>query len=90
MREQYKKQAGLINGMPSKSGQMYGGLYVPPYFPPNYKCYERDGLMTYIDELKYLFFAENSDKWQIGVFILKRKRQTLYFLFEELIVRIFF
>lgn len=47
---------------PSKSGQTYGGPYVPTYVSPNLKCYELDVLMTYIDQFKYLPFAENPDK----------------------------
>lgn len=49
--------------MPSKNGKTYGGPYVPAYVFPNLKWYERDRLMTYIDQLKYSSFAENPDRW---------------------------
>ena len=36
--------------------------YIPEYVPNNLKWYERDGLMTYIDQLKYNSFVRNTDE----------------------------
>ena len=35
--------------------------YIPNYIPKNHPWYERDGLMTYIEQLKYKKFKENRD-----------------------------
>ena len=35
--------------------------FVPEYFPQNLKWYERDGLLTYIDQIKYERFSEDPD-----------------------------
>ena len=45
------------------AGATYGGHYVPSYGPPNLKWFEKYGLMTYIDQLKYHEFASNPNKW---------------------------
>ena len=37
--------------------------YIPPYVAPNLKWYERDGLLTYIDRLKYERKYENRDSY---------------------------
>ena len=37
--------------------------YIPPYVKENLKWYERDGLITYIDQLKYNEFRKNRDKY---------------------------
>lgn len=36
--------------------------YIPIYASSNLKWYERDGLLTYINQLKYNELIENSDK----------------------------
>ena len=36
--------------------------YIPVYAPSNLKWYKRDGLLTYIDQLKYKEFIENPDE----------------------------
>ena len=36
--------------------------YVLEYVPDNLPWYERDGLLTYIDQLKYKKFCENRDE----------------------------
>ena len=35
--------------------------YVPDYVSPDLKWYERDGFLTYIDQLKYSEFSKNPD-----------------------------
>ena len=35
--------------------------YIPEYVPENWKWYEWDGLMTYIDKLKYDSLIKDSD-----------------------------
>ena len=35
--------------------------YIPAHAPWNLKWYERDGLLTYIDQLKYNEFIKNPD-----------------------------
>ena len=35
--------------------------YIPPYVSPNLKWYESDGLLTYIDRLKYEQFEKDRD-----------------------------
>ena len=37
----------------------YKNSYIPLYIKPNLKWYERDGLMTYCDQLEYWQFEEN-------------------------------
>ena len=37
--------------------------FVPEYFPQNLKWYERDGLLTYIDQIKYERFSEDPDRY---------------------------
>ena len=36
--------------------------YIPKYVPKDFTWYEREGLMTYIDQLKYKRFKENRDE----------------------------
>ena len=36
---------------------------IPEYMPENLPWYERDGLMTYIDQIKYKEYAENKDEY---------------------------
>ena len=42
---------------------IFRNSYIPPYVKPNLKWFERDGLITYIDRLKYEEFEENRDKY---------------------------
>ena len=37
--------------------------YIPPYVPSDLPWYKRDGLMMYIDRLKYERFSENRDSY---------------------------
>ena len=37
--------------------------YIPPYVKENLKWYEKEGLITYFDQLKYKEFRENRDKY---------------------------
>ena len=39
----------------------YANNYIPKYVPDNLEWYERDGLMTYIDILKYDNFIKDTD-----------------------------
>ena len=41
----------------------YGGRYIHKYVSPNLKWFERAGLMTYINQLKYQNFRENKEGW---------------------------
>ena len=41
---------------------MVDNNYIPNYTSSNLKWYERDGLFTYIDQLKREKFLENSDE----------------------------
>ena len=44
--------------------------YVPEYVPSNLKWFERDELLTYIDELKYSKFSRDPDKYLKEVEVL--------------------
>ena len=37
--------------------------YIPPYIATDLKWYERDGLLTYIDRLKYERFEKDRDAY---------------------------
>ena len=37
--------------------------YIPPYIAPDLKWYKRDGLLTYIDRLKYERFEKDRDAY---------------------------
>ena len=43
------------------SEKTFVNKYIPEYTPNNLKWYERDGLLTYIDQLKYEEFSSNPD-----------------------------
>ena len=49
--------------MGSNDGSIFVNSYIPPYVKGDLKWYERDGLMTYIDRLKYERFEENRDDY---------------------------
>ena len=38
-------------------------IYIPPYVSGDLKCYERDGLLTYTERLKYERFEQNRDQY---------------------------
>lgn len=40
----------------------YANSYIPEYAHENVPQYERDGLLTYIDQLKYQKFTENRNE----------------------------
>ena len=42
---------------------IFRSSYIPPYVKPDLKWFERDGLMTYIDRLRYEQFEENRDNY---------------------------
>ena len=48
-------ETGIINSTFSSSGLTYQGPYVPPHILPNLNWYECNGLMRYIDKVKYFF-----------------------------------
>lgn len=37
--------------------------YIPKYVKPDLKWYERDGIMTWYSELKYIEFKSDPQKW---------------------------
>ena len=37
--------------------------FVPNYFPEDLKWFERDGLLTYVDQIKYSEFSSDPDKY---------------------------
>ena len=37
--------------------------YIPKYVKPDLKWYERDGLITYIDKIKYEEYSRDLDKY---------------------------
>ena len=37
--------------------------YIPPFIRMDLKWYERDGMMTYMDQLKYKEFTDNRDEY---------------------------
>ena len=41
--------------------------FIPPYVKKDLKCFERDGLMTYIDRLNFERFEENRDNYLANV-----------------------
>ena len=45
------------------SDKIFVNKYIPEAVPSNLKWYERDGLLTYIDQLKYKRFTSDSDKY---------------------------
>ena len=44
--------------------------YIPFYVKPDLKWYERDGLITYIDRLKYERFEKNRDMYFTNVLVI--------------------
>ena len=46
----------------------FGCKYITDYCPLDLPCYERDGLMTWYDQIKYEEFSRNPDEY------LKKKR----------------
>ena len=45
------------------SDKIFVNKYIPEAVPSNLKWYERDGLLTYIDQLKYERFNSDPDKY---------------------------
>ena len=43
------------------SDKIFVNKYVPVYVPQDLKWYERDGLLTYINQIKYERFSEDPD-----------------------------
>ena len=44
-------------------GEINVNGYIPPFVSPDLSWYERHGLLTYIDQLKYECFSENPDSY---------------------------
>ena len=42
-------------------GKIFANNFIPKYVPENLPWYERDDLLTYIDQLKYKEFISDSD-----------------------------
>ena len=53
-----QKEVRVDLDLPMKKKKLVN-FYIPVYEPFNLKWYERDGLLTYIDQLKYIEFIEN-------------------------------
>ena len=47
----------------SSDSSIFVNSYIPPYVKDDLKWYERDGLLTYVDRLKYERFEENRDDY---------------------------
>ena len=45
------------------SDKKFVNSYIPNYVPPDLKWYERDGFLTYIDQLKYSGFMPDPDDY---------------------------
>lgn len=45
------------------SDKKFVNSYIPNYVPPDLKWYERDGFLTYIDQLKYSGFMSDPDDY---------------------------
>ena len=43
------------------AGKIFANNYIPKYVPEDLPWYERDGLLTYIDQLKYKEFISDPD-----------------------------
>ena len=43
------------------AGKIFANNYIPKYVPEDLPWYERDGLLTYIDQLKYKKFIFEPD-----------------------------
>lgn len=65
MADQFKKGVRIINVQSSTidDGQTYGGRYLLPYVLQDLKWCKRDGLVTYIDQLRYSELAQAKEKW---------------------------
>ena len=48
----------------------YTNNYIPKYVPDNLEWYERDGLMTYIDMLKYDNFIKDTDSHFKKIYVI--------------------
>ena len=43
------------------AGNIFANHYIPKYVPEDLPWYERDGLLTYIDQLKYKKYISDPD-----------------------------
>ena len=43
------------------AGKIFANNYIPKYVPEDLPWYERDGLLTYIDQLKYKEYISDPD-----------------------------
>ena len=62
MRDIFNSIVGIINDR-TPIGQTQGGGYVPLYVFLEFKQYERDGLMSYINQLRYKKFVKYKNAW---------------------------
>ena len=59
--------------------------YIPEYVPSNLPWDERDGLMTYIDQLKYQEFIEDTDNLlRIHYYYLTTDTEETCFVYQKL------
>ena len=57
------QESTRINGREPEKFQANGGRYIPTYVNADVKQYKKDGLQTYIDQLKYEEYEKNKEKW---------------------------
>ena len=57
----YRSTAGIISDG-CRPIQTYGGRYIPKYLRSKLKWWETDGLVTYVDRLKYEKLEKHKEK----------------------------
>ena len=57
------QESTRINGREPEKFQANCGRYIPTYVNADLKQYKKDGLQTYIDQLKYQEYEKNKEKW---------------------------
>ena len=53
----------VLLSIKNMSEKVFVNIYIPEVVPEEFPWYERDGLMTYIDQLKYKRFMSDLDKY---------------------------
>ena len=56
------RESTRINGREPEKFQANGGGYIPTYVNADLKYYKKDGLLAYIDQLKYHEYEKNKEK----------------------------
>ena len=49
----------------------FGNSYIPKYVPQNLLWYERDGLMTWLDQVKCEEMLANTDRYFNNTYVIK-------------------